>query len=160
MAMKTSRRFCCALVVASTMAIVGGVGTPRPAGAQAVEGCAGTHTWTLPNTTMLLTNATVTETWVRTCADVNSSGLPFGAVTVGPSNGGPGATGGYTGNCLVGFQPWGNGDRFFVGDVTFTESVNPTASEIGVMALPSAIPCLGGAGSTITWTGVAVSVGA
>lgn len=148
------------VAAAGMMAITGSVAVPRAVGATAVGVCVGAHSWTLPDTTTLVTSFIGADTWSRNCANVDTTKTPFpwNNVSDGYDAGG-GTAAPYTGNCLVGFQPWFAGERVFVGGVTVALSpASPTASEVGVLGVPSSLtPCLGPPGSSIVWSGYAVT---
>lgn len=126
----------------------------QPVAAASLLECANEHTWTLPaNTVAPVFGAAETDTWSGTCATVNPSGAPFGAVTVNPT-GNATASPIYSGDCVFGFSAApDNGIRFFIGSVVVGAGDVGTSADasLGVMALPSTTPCTGG---TISWTGV------
>jgi hypothetical protein len=127
----------------------------QPVYAATAVSCAGSHTWNMPNNgTAFVYSATMSESWNRSCATVNTAGLPFAAVTVLPDIAGP-ASSSFAGDCAFGFSNGvGGGIRFFVGAVavgTGVQGGTATASSAGVLGVPSVIPCSGG---TITWNGV------
>lgn len=152
--MLTPRRRKVAVAVASVFASLAGTVGVTQVHAASVGACEAATTWTIADS---LTPSLVNGQAVfpaGECATVNSDGLPFEALTVGNVNGVLTYT--YEGTCAEGFMDFTNGDTaIFVGGVVVWErqAFGGALAVVGVEA-PSAVPCTGAPGSTLTWSGV------
>jgi hypothetical protein len=140
-----------ALALAGASVSAFAVGTRH---ADAAFDCTGKHTWTMSTNSLTSTlSGTITDTWNRTCAFVQGSGLPFGAVTVNPDSGS--TSNPWSGNCLLSMSPFGIG-RIFVGPVAIGvyETTSPVVVHTteGILGVPSTTPC-NNSSTGITWSG-------
>jgi hypothetical protein len=149
------KRYLAAIV--ATIAATPLLMTHQAVSAASAHDCAGNHQWNIPvNTIGPVFAGSETESWDRSCANVDTSAPTFGIATV-THDVSPGtiAVSTFSGDCAFGFSTFVNGGiRFFIGPVAVGAGVQGTAAaaSVGVLGVPSVTPCSGG--TTITWTGV------
>jgi hypothetical protein len=119
--------------------------------------CPGQYFITVPDAISTVNGAVASDSWVRTCARVDTNATPpiWGDVTVNPDQGGGTFT--YTlANCIVGVMSFSDGgEGVFVGGAVVIANPGFQQEFTAVVAPLSGAPCLATSSSTQrTWSGL------
>jgi hypothetical protein len=130
------------------------VGVQHAAAASAKD-CTGQYSIQIPDSLSMVTALPSSDSWVRTCASVDTAATPpiWGDVTVNPDTNSNSFV--YTGNCVEGTISFSDGGFgvFIAGVVVI---VNPgLQQQFTAVTAPSGAACLATSSTTLrTWSGV------
>lgn len=149
-----------AAALATGLAALGAAAGATHAHAAQVGACEADTSWTIPNSVTPTEISGEVLINAGECALVDTSKLPFEALSTEFVSGSQTYT--YEGTCAEGFIAFSDGDvAIFVGGVIVWErQADGSAFVVTGAVVPAAAPCTGSPTSTMTWSGVVAEAAA